>query len=113
MGKIIERLQEFMLSQGIKDNQMTVKAGLSVGLLSKAKKNNTDITGENVSRILSAYPSLSAQWLMTGTGDMLNTSADVPSSDVNIIADLLSRLQQQSEEIGRLRLFVEQMNAKS
>lgn len=75
-----------MEKQGINDNQMTVAAGLSVGLLGKLKKNGKGMSSVNIEKILSSYPNLSAEWLLTGRGEMLKgepqcgpSSAGVPS----------------------------------
>ena len=67
----IERLQYFMEKKGINDNQMTVTAGLSVGLIGKAKVAGKGMSSMNIEKILLAYPDLSADWLLTGAGSML------------------------------------------
>ena len=69
--KFIERLQYFMGKMGINDNQMTVNAGLSVGLIGKAKLSGKGMSSMNIEKILLAYPELSAEWLLTGNGPML------------------------------------------
>jgi SOS-response transcriptional repressor LexA len=84
MGEnFIERLQYFMEKQGINDNQMTIAAGLSVGLLGKLKKSGKGMSSVNIEKILSSYPKLNADWLLTGKGDMLKGSGVVaePSKD--------------------------------
>ena len=82
-GNFIERLQYFMEKQGINDNQMTVAAGLSVGLLGKLKKSGKGMSSVNIEKILSSYPELNADWLFTGKGDMLKGSnvAIKPTND--------------------------------
>ncbi len=67
----IGRLQYFMEKKGINDNQMTVNAGLSVGLIGKAKVSGKGMSSMNIEKILLAYPELSADWLLTGAGSML------------------------------------------
>lgn len=67
----IERLQEYMTKKGINDNQMTVAADLSVGLLGKLKKNGKGMNSANIEKILQHYTDLSPEWLMTGRGEML------------------------------------------
>jgi hypothetical protein len=62
----IERLQYFMEKKGINDNQMTVNAGLSVGLIGKAKVSGKGMSSMNIEKILLAYPELSADWLLIG-----------------------------------------------
>ena len=69
-GNFIERLQYYMQEKGINDNQMTVNAGLSVGLIGKAKGSNKGMNAINIEKILLAYPDLNPDWLLTGRGEM-------------------------------------------
>ena len=71
MANFIERLQSYMDCKGINDNQMTIAAELSVGLLGKLKKNGKGMNSANIEKILSYYKDLSAEWLLTGQGNML------------------------------------------
>lgn len=71
MGKFIERLEFFMQSEDINDNQLTVNAGLSNGLIGKCRRTGGGMASENIEKILNAYPQLSAEWLMTGRGIMI------------------------------------------
>ena len=83
MGEnFIERLQYYMEKQGINDNQMTVAAGLSIGLLGKLKKNGKGMSSVNIEKILSTYPDLNAEWLLTGKGEMQKSDATVGESSV-------------------------------
>lgn len=111
MGKFIERLQLFMEKQGINDNQMTVKASLSVGLLGKAKKSGKDMAAESIEKILYAYPELSADWLLTGRGDMLSTerSAAPAKTDPSTFMQLVDTIKQQAQEIGQLKERIAQL----
>lgn len=69
-NSFIERLQYYMQEKGINDNQMTVNAGLSVGLIGKAKGSNKGMNAANIEKILLAYPDLNSDWLLTGRGKM-------------------------------------------
>ncbi len=74
MGRnFIERLQEYMTVKDINDNQMTVAADLSVGLLGKLKKNGKGMNSSNIEKILHNYRDLSPEWLLTGRGEMLRS----------------------------------------
>lgn len=66
----IERLQYFMKETGINDNQITMDAGLSIGLIGKAKKSGKAMNSINIEKILLAYPDLNPNWLLTGRGKM-------------------------------------------
>lgn len=61
---------------------MTVAAGLSIGLLGKLKKSGKGMSSTNIEKILSSYPDLNAEWLLTGRGEMLrNTTELTPTKD--------------------------------
>ena len=77
-NNFIERLQYFMEKKGINDNQMTVNAGLSVGLIGKAKVSGKGMSSINIEKVLLAYPELSADWLLTGKGSMLKDDGGIP-----------------------------------
>lgn len=70
-----------MENKGINDNQMTVAAGLSVGLLGKLKKNGKGMSSVNIEKILSSYPELNAEWLLTGKGDMIKENNSIKLSE--------------------------------
>lgn len=108
MEKFIQRLESFMKAEGINDNQMTVKAGLSVGLIGKCRKNGSGMASDSIEKILLAYPSLSADWLLTGRGEMLissepkNTAVEISNpkgavviSDVAFLKDLIREVVSQ------------------
>ena len=114
MGKFIERLQLFQEKTGINDNQMTVKASLSVGLLGKAKKSGKDMAAESIEKILCAYPELSADWLLTGQGNMFKSETATPpqSSDTATVMQLVDTIRQQAQEIGQLRERINQLESE-
>ena len=120
-----------MKSKGINDNQLTIAAGLSVGLIGKAKSSGKGMSAVNIEKILLAYPDLSAEWLLTGKGEMRKTKRisggvcadgehtpdtdttnkgkqNIPENNGNpsIIAQLLDTIKQQAEEIGQLKALI-------
>ena len=112
MGKFIERLQIFMEKSGINDNQMTVKASLSVGLLGKAKKSGKDMAAESIEKILCAYPELSADCLLTGRGNMTKETDEKPAmSDTGTVMQLVDTIRQQAQEIGQLKERIAQLES--
>lgn len=74
MNSFIDRIQYFMLQTGINNNQMTVAAGLSVGLIGRAIKSKSGLNSDSIEKILYAYPELNPNWLLTGRGEMLITN---------------------------------------
>lgn len=88
----IERLQYYMTQNGISDNKITVDAGLSIGLIGKAKKSGKAMNSANIEKILFAYPELNPEWLLTGRGEMMKTKCpsnllSTNNSDKNISKD--------------------------
>lgn len=70
----IDRLQYYMAQKDINDNKLTVDAGLSIGLIGKAKKSGKAMNSVNIEKILLAYPDLNPDWLLTGRGEMLKSN---------------------------------------
>lgn len=68
-----ERLAIYMAFKDINNNMITTRAGLSVGQIGKAIANNSGINSTSIEKILHAYPELSPEWLLTGTGEMLKS----------------------------------------
>ncbi len=117
------RLLEFIKSLNMNPNQF----GNILGL--KSSENIRNLTNGKTSdprvsliiEILYKYPQLDARWLLTGEGDMTKTKyvnppdmiSTVNESDYNVNfiiqrlekdkEELLNRLENQSEEIGRLK----------
>lgn len=111
-SKFIERLQTFMAEEGINDNQMTVKAGLSVGLVGKCKKSGKGMVSDNIEKILYAYPELSAEWLMRGEGEMFLVKRQPKPESVADYGLFVDTIKQQAEEIGRLKARIEELEGK-
>jgi hypothetical protein len=75
---IIERLKEFIKTQGLKNSTFEKRAGLGNGYISKVKGSPSP---EKCEDILKAFPELSREWLLTGRGEMLNSPDSVSSVD--------------------------------
>jgi poly(3-hydroxybutyrate) depolymerase len=91
---------------------MTVKASLSVGLLGKAKKSGKDMAAESIEKILCAYPELSADWLLTGRGNMTKETDEKPAmSDTGTVMQLVDTIRQQAQEIGQLKERITQLES--
>ena len=66
---IKKRILEFLSHLGIGQTKFEENVGLSRGLINKIKG---DISLSTVNKILSNYPELNKEWLLSGEGDMLN-----------------------------------------
>lgn len=67
----IERFFYFLDSQGLKHTPVEKELGLSNGYLGKMKARKASIGSEMIETIVSYFPSLSTEWLITGKGSMI------------------------------------------
>lgn len=101
MGTIIDRLQYFMQNEGINNNQLTIAAGLSVGLIGRAIKNKSGLNSDSIEKILYAYSNLNPNWLLTGRGDML-INKDIDKNNGNLNGNLNSNLSAKNINIDQI-----------
>lgn len=100
--KIIDRLRQWQKSSGTNDNQVTVKAGLSQGLLFNARIKGGDLSGKTVKKILAAFPDIDSEWLKTGH-TRLESNKEISVNGVDMVLVPKS-------EYERLRKLEEHVN---
>ena len=59
----------------LNDNQLSVMAGLSNGVLNKSRKEGRDLSLKAIEKIAIKFNDLNKTWLVTGQGEMLKSSA--------------------------------------
>lgn len=74
---ITERLEEYMIHKGLNANRMTTQAGLSIGLIGRAIKNNTTLNSETIEKILQTFPDLNPEWLLLEQGNMMKSEQNI------------------------------------
>lgn len=67
-----ERILEFLAYLSVGQHKFEKKAGLSIGYINKLKG---DMKLDTINKIISTYPELNKEWLITGEGEMLRSSA--------------------------------------
>lgn len=67
----IDRLDKYLKTKGINDNEFTNTTGISNGWIGKTRENKSSITDKTRSKILKAYPDLSEAYLKVGIEPML------------------------------------------
>lgn len=77
-----QRILYFIENQHIESKSFLQKTGLKKGFVDKSHQNSgaTDI---HISKILENYPELSAEWLLTGKGNMLKESSNKNDIKIN------------------------------
>lgn len=66
-----QRIKEYLKYKGIKNMDFSAQVGVSNAYISSIKKS---IQPDKLARIQQVYPDLNIEWLVTGRGEMLNTS---------------------------------------
>lgn len=95
MIDFFQRLDKYMDFKGLNDNKVTVEAGISNGLIGKARKRGA-LSQDNISKILYTYTDLDANWLFTGNGSMLK-------NETNIIAEPVLSYRKTKDPIYELQ----------
>lgn len=89
-NSINQRIRELINSLGVNDNQFAKTIGVTQSVIASMFSRNTEPSSKVLIAILNAYANLSAEWLMRGEGDMLNTDkgsqADV-KEEFTIVVD--------------------------
>lgn len=75
----IERFFLFLESKGLKHTPLEKELGLSNGYLGKMKARKASIGSNVVEKIISFFPDLDINWLLTGNGEMLKGNNTVVS----------------------------------
>lgn len=125
---IKEKILTYLDVRGIKRSDFFDAIGIAPSNF-KGNAKQSELGGDKIAKILTLYTDLSAEWLMTGKGDMLKTKQTselfIPSKDtsssnkdrnnkvveqentteilLSIIREKDNTIQEQAEEIGRLR----------
>lgn len=107
MCKILPRIKLLAEHEGITIGALERIIGTSKGVLSRAISNGTDIQSKWLQALIENYPQYSAQWLLTGEGDMLKQSNEdtfrnqtIPSGEVheNNIIDASRKFSQRNQD---------------
>lgn len=69
-----ERFYQFMLHKQLKARTVEQECGLSNGYLGKQRKNKGSFGGNILRKIEKRFPELNMTWLLSGEGQMLNSS---------------------------------------
>lgn len=79
--EIFERIEEFIAAQDLTRASFERAAGLSNGYISKVQKGSNPGKAQ-IAKIIKAFPQLSREWLLNGSGSML-VSGSVEGDAVN------------------------------
>ena len=110
MGEtFIDRLDRYKEYAGLNDNQITVRCGLTVGIINSARKRGSSLSGENIEKFLNVFKDVNARWLLTGEGEMIQTDEVFAANNDSLTLylrkenkELKSKNEELNREIGKL-----------
>lgn len=114
----IDRLYQFAKYQGLSIYKLSKEIGVSNGYLSKQKESSGSLSSKIIEKIVSVYPQLNLNWLLTGDGEMLvqkqgtNQASPKYFTDADIIKDVDDRMKYGENDIPALRLKILELEAK-
>ena len=93
-SNIKQNILQFIERQNISKNKLYEKTGISNGTLSQ----KGGMSESKIMKFLSAYTEVSAEWLLTGKGEMLKSSVQniVQNSGKNSINNISGNIKQQN-----------------
>lgn len=83
-----ERFYQFMDYKHFRPRWVEIECGLSNGYLGKQRKNKGSFGGAILLRIEKRFPELNISWLLSGEGEMLNTTyGEVKMETMNTVEE--------------------------
>lgn len=92
---ILQRLKEVLKYSGQSVRAFSIKCGINQPTLDKQLKGLRSVSIETVVSVLYAYPEISAEWIMRGSGQMLihQDGNSVENERINMLVDTIATLQ--------------------
>jgi|25_taG_2_1085351.scaffolds.fasta_scaffold00162_2 exonuclease VII small subunit len=113
MRNILQVFTDIAQNEGITITNLEKKIGASKGVLSRAISKGTDIQAKWLIALVDNYPLYSAEWILTGTGPMLQRdSAESISkeTDPDVLREKLVNLQNQLDALEKANNALEDAN---
>lgn len=89
-------------------NQFSIKCGCSTTPFYQSENSDRIPNFATISRVLDAFPEISAEWLLRGNGDMLLKETE---EDTGVVDNLIQENQKQKNEIDRLNRIIASLAA--
>ena len=106
ISTIKKRILQFIENQDIKKVEFFAKTGVNYSNF-KGKSLYSELSGDKLAEIITNFPGISPEWLLTGKGEMLKSDSlevkkEVISSAEERVDRLLSIIESQQEVIKNL-----------
>ncbi|WP_418892740.1 hypothetical protein [Limibacterium fermenti] len=109
----MERIKEYIDYKGINIKKFEENVGFSNGSFGSQLKNKRTIGVDKLENILSVYPEISPEWLLTGKGEMLKSKPQPEINPENVVDRLLNELKNLVAENTALKIENENLRNKN
>lgn len=112
---MVERIKSLISFLGLSTRAFAIKCGLRQNTLSNQLNGMRELSLSTVVAIINAYPEVSSEWLMRGSGQMILQKEDnsVEMERVNKLVDTITTLQDtinaKSDQIATLTERIKQL----
>ena len=105
---ILTRLKEIISFSGLSNRAFSIKCGIAQKTLDNQLKGLRSLSLDTTVSVLNAFPDVSAEWLLRGTGQiLLSTTLNSENDRMNKLVDTIATLQEainaKSETISLLK----------
>lgn len=123
-ARFIEAYEALLIEKKVNDKRdFAAKLGISASMITEISKGRSSVGTSAIQNIVFQF-NISADWLLTGRGEMLSDESVAPVKQQPVISDerlvtqgvtpeliteLLNRITEQAAEIGRLQEQIRQM----
>ncbi len=84
---IVERILKYVDFKGISITKFSKKINVSNAYFSKQKKNKANVGSHIIAKIVSEFPDVNLEWLITGNGEMLKKGISDGSYSNNVVGE--------------------------
>lgn len=95
-GSVKERIKEFLAHLGLGQNKFEERVGFSNGYINNVKS----IGSDKLNKIITEYPLLNLEWLITGKGEMFKTHTISDNVGSSIVMGNNNDVYNKNNEIG-------------
>lgn len=108
--EIRDRISEFIITQSLSVRAFANVCGIHQATLDKQLKGLRDVSLDTVMKIASAYPNVSAEWLLRGEGSM--SKLDIVNQADERVAKFTASMREMSVIIDEKQAIIESLQAE-
>lgn len=102
MVSIVERVKRIIEHYSLSDSAFAAKCGIRQNTIWYQLEGKRQLNLKTVVAILSVFDEISAEWLMSGKGNMIKDNNSVQDYRVNALIDTITMLQQTVVEKSKI-----------